>query len=765
MRILAVAPLVLVLLLPFLLGEQCTLESVEQDAGRGLVPESDVGARALEYLEFATAKPFSRSITNAIAHMTRERVDPGYTAPVGVLTAEMLEPTRQKLRTLEDTRDFDGMTLMALILGYEDHPMGTPAAWDSIREAMLSFKYWWLDPTPPVPDPDDPERDWDNSFYWTENHQIIYFALEYLAGQHFPDECFWIAGFERSVDCTGPGELTGQQHRDRVRARILRWLDERSRIGFVEFHSNVYYEKDAEALILRIEYADDPEIRTRAASMLDVLLIDLAVHTRQGVFGVTHGRSEMKDKFRGPAEDTYELAKLLFDQQGTLEYQSTGDRSLVLFAGAERYRLPQVIFRAAHDPGPFADRSRMSIPVPETLPVSDEGLVLPPGTPPGRSYEINEDNFEFWFGLGAWTAWQVVPITVVFADEYNLWSTDLLRPFLPLRDLLGYPVPNLFAGQLIAQGIAPLATFGLLEEANTYTYRTPDWVFSTAQDFRPGMNGAEYHAWQATFDSEALVFTQHAGMARQPPVEWIGRTEGEPGYWTGSASMPRGAQHENVGVYIYSPAYEDGGFIGFFDYELLTHAYFPQDRFDEVTQRGPWTFGRRGDGYVALYSFRDTQWESYTPEELAPLADASGLPVTRSFDLVAPGFADNVWIVELGRAADWSRFNAFVDAVAAATLTVAPRPSGIQDFEVFDVAYASPSQGLVTFGWEAPFVVNGETIALDNHPRMSNPWVHSDWGDRAMIIQDGGTGVVLDFEAGTRHVYGPLGAATSPLGD
>ena len=105
--------------------------------------------------------------------------------------------------------------------------------------------------------------------------------------------------------------------------------------------------------------------------------------------------------------------------------------------------------------------------------------------------------------------------------------------------------------------------------------------------------------------------------AVQPPSEWIGRDEGSPGYWTGTASMPRSAQHENVAIHLYSPGYADGGLLGFFDYEQTTHAYFPQDHFDEVVQAGGWTFGRKGKGYVALWSWAPTAWQDYPAEELA----------------------------------------------------------------------------------------------------------------------------------------------------
>jgi hypothetical protein len=329
-------------------------------------------------------------------------------------------------------------------------------------------------------------------------------------------------------------------------------------------------------------------------------------------------------------------------------------------------------------------------------------IVDDPPHPPGHSYEDTEANFTFWWGLGAQTVWSVVPLTVLNGDRYNLWNTTNLRAFKPLRDFLGEP-PNLLFGQAIAVGTWPATTSPLLAEANTYTWRTPDYLLSTVQDHRKGANGAQIQAWQATLDDDAKVFTTHAMNPVQPPSEWVGRDEGEPGYWTGTASMPRSAQHENVAIHLYSPLYKDGGILGFFDYERLTHAYFPQDHFDEVAQEGPWTFGRKGQGYVALYSWRRTTWQLYPPEELALPQNG---PLTRSFDLVAPGGPDNVWIVECGREADWRSFAAFRDAILGAGVAVTPRPTAF-NHDTFDVAYDSPSQGLLAFGWDAPFVVRG----------------------------------------------------------
>jgi hypothetical protein len=309
-----------------------------------------------------------------------------------------------------------------------------------------------------------------------------------------------------------------------------------------------------------------------------------------------------------------------------------------------------------------------------------------------------------------------------------MWNMSLLEPFQPLRALLGDP-PDIALGQGLALALWPMATLGLLEEVDTYTWRTKGYVLSSARDWRPGVNVAQVQAWQATFDGEAIVFTTHPMNPVQHPSEWIDRDEGEPGYWTGSASMPRSAQLRNVGIHVYSPAYADGGFLGLFDYEAETHAYVPQDHFDEVDQTGSWTFARHGRDYLALYSWRPTQWRDTPPAELAllPPSHHHG-PITRPFDLVAPGGADNVWIVECGSAGEWGSFEAFRSAILGAAVQVAARPGPVHRVSLFDVVYESPSLGVLRFGSEGAFTAHGEEIRLHGGPRMQNPWVHWERG-------------------------------------
>jgi hypothetical protein len=333
-----------------------------------------------------------------------------------------------------------------------------------------------------------------------------------------------------------------------------------------------------------------------------------------------------------------------------------------------------------------------------------------------------------------------------------LFETEFFAPFQPLFELVENLPDPVLGAQSLAQNFWQILSLGLLEEVNSYTYRSPEYILSTAQSYRPGANSAQVHAWQATFDPYAMVFTTHPMNPVQPPSEWVSATDGQPGYWTGSASLPRSAQHENVGIYLYEPDYIAGILQGAFAYQAFTHAYFPQDYFDEVEQQDGWTFGRAGNGYIALYSWRPTFWQSTDPAELALMPEVpGGGPMTQSFDLVADGGADNVWIVECGDAAQWDSFEAFRTAILDAPLTVTDRGGE----PGFDVSYTSPTQGAMTLGWEAPFTVAGQEISIEGYPRIDNPWVTAQRGDPLWLVQGAEAGVLLDWENVERTVFVP----------
>jgi len=694
------------------------------ESADGFVSAAYMTERSGDYLRYATEAFSPSDSLNLIAHLERERVDPTYTAPRAAVPANAFDASFVFMDTLQDTRDFRALYMLNLLLGYGGHEALPAALWQGIEDALARFKYWYTHPTP--------EGLRDDSYYWTENHQAIYWTIQYLMGQEFPD---------RPLSTDG---RPGSEHRAEARASLLRWFEHRARWGFFEWHSNVYYQKDLTPLLTLVEFADEEEIRTKAAAVLDVLLFDLALHTHRGAFGTTHGRSYKKDKMTSLHDDTWNGVKLLFDES-TYGYQSRGAPDAVLLSRARHYRMPEAILRVAKSKDTITDRERMSLPINEKGPVEAN-----PQAPFGLTF--TEADLDVWWGMSGLLLWQFVPTTVEVFNRYNLWDTALFAGFAADLEPLASNIP---LAQSLAASRSNQLAFSVLKEVNTYTHRTPDFMLSSALDYRKGAFASQVHAWQATIDANAVVFTTHPFRAPLQSTVWSDDEE-TGSYWTGEASMPRSAQHENVGVHIYVPQYPAASPapFTFFRYQNYTHAYFPQDHFDEVVQvpatpEGTWTIGKRGGGYVALYSYRPVEWITYDPAIYA----TNGM--VEPFDLRANGGPNNVWIVECGREQDWGSFAAFHAAIAAARVGVTPKGPLTAVNTQFDVEYESPSQGLVEFGWEGPFTVGGVPISQSDFLRFDNPFSQTQYNTQQATIVADGYAVELDLEAGTRRILAP----------
>jgi hypothetical protein len=695
--------------------------------------------RQLHWLSFATETPVSPgSIGNVIAHLERDARDSSFSVPAGAIPDDAWDGIIDKMWQLKDTSDFDALRFVDLLYGYRGHPAASEALWQKAEQALFDFKYWYTDPTPDREV--DGETVVDNMWYWTENHILIFKTSEYLTGQLYPNQVFTVTG------------LTGEQHRKRAEPFILDWLEERARFGFTEWHSNVYYNLDLRPLLILAEWVEDETIAKRAAMVLDLVLMDIALHTHRGTFGATHGRSYIKDKPSASKEDTFATAKMLFDDTA-LPYQSRGSATAAVFAHAKRYRIPEAIKRIAAWDEPMVDRERMNLPLEEVPPANPLTAPLPEA-PFGWDYR-DEQYLPFWWSMNAQSVWQLLPMTLDVGNRENLFEAQ----FSDFADLVQFiwnpldPEGSYRAAWGASIGLWPLINQSLLKEVNTYTYRTEHYMLSTAQDYRKGARGSQTHTWQATLSENAMVFTTHPGYlpvaAGQPiPPDWNWQKEDEPGpgYWTGEGAQPRSAQYENVGISIYSPQYV--GLPGF-RYRNETHAYFPVAHFDEVVRDGNWTFGRKDDAYVALYSWRPVAWRGGQPE----VFQNGGL----DFDLVATGGADNVWIVECGSLEEWpGGFAAFQAAVAASPVTVTPAAAA------YDVTYTSPSQGPVSLGWEAPMIVNGQPHALDGYKRFDNPFAQVDFDTTRYEVEADGYSLLLDFATDTREAAPPGGQVNLP---
>jgi hypothetical protein len=245
-------------------------------------------------------------------------------------------------------------------------------------------------------------------------------------------------------------------------------------------------------------------------------------------------------------------------------------------------------------------------------------------------------------------------------------------------------------------------TRNLREEVNIYTCRTPDYMLSTAQDWRKGFGGDQQHIWQATLGRDAVCFTTHPA-----------RNKGEsPTYWTGSGLLPRAAQVGNVAVIIYKLRKYPAPYVPM-DCPF-THAWVPRDKFDEVIEaEDGWLFARKGDGYLALRSARPCHWSEKPGED-------------QGREWIAPG-KNNVWVCEMGRRVEDGPFDVFVARIRQAKTR----------FGRLSVKYESPSQGLIEFGWNGSLRRNGEAVNLRDYPRYDSPWVKADFPSDTISFVDG----------------------------
>ena len=359
-----------------------------------------------------------------------------------------------------------------------------------------------------------------------------------------------------------------------------------------------------------------------------------------------------------------------------------------------------------------------------------------PVAPYGKDF-ADPENLMFWWGLGGLGLWQMARTGMQQATDHQLWDTELFDQ-IKLMAAINDNDPERVRAWL--HQFDAIVNFGFLGEANTYAYRHPNVSLASVLDHRFGEMRDQVHSWQAAIDEDAMVFTNHPVTAPEVTDDW--RDEPDPGYWTGEASMPRSAQHRRTAIHIYQPAWEestDATLWSVFAYRPFTHAFVPQDRFDDVRQVGNWTIASKAGGHIALWSWRTPTFRANDPG--VPSRDFE-LP----YDLVAEGGPDNVWIVEVGNDDDDGDIDAFIASVTANEPVVDRTADG------FDVEWTSPSSGTVEFSSTGSFVVAGTEQPIADHPRHESPWGTIEHEAMAYDLSDGANVWAVDFDDATRAV-------------
>lgn len=166
-----------------------------------------------------------------------------------------------------DCADFSMHALLRFYIKYASSPAVSDELREAMRQCILNFKYW----------EDEPGR--TMMFTRSENHEILFYSAEYIAGLLFPAEIFPNSG------------QNGLFHVLKGRMKAEQWMKEKGHYGFTEWHSNNYYDADILALLSIYDFGEAHSlIRQLAKQTLDLIALFTAANSANGIMATTHGR-------------------------------------------------------------------------------------------------------------------------------------------------------------------------------------------------------------------------------------------------------------------------------------------------------------------------------------------------------------------------------------------------------------------------------------------------------------------------------------------
>ncbi len=240
---------------------------------------------------------------------------------------------------------------------------------------------------------------------------------------------------------------------------------------------------------------------------------------------------------------------------------------------------------------------------------------------------------------------------------------------------------------------------------NKVTYKSPNGMLCSAQDYYSGQRGQQEHIWQATLGPTATVFVTHPACTSESDAR-------QPNYWAGNAALPRVAQWKDALMAVYELPQDD--WMGF------THAYFPVYAFDEYALQRSWAFARKGNGYLAITAARGLRLIK------------SGQYALR--ELRSHGH-HNIWVCQMGRAALDGDFSSFKKKILALDLEYADE----------SVRFRTLRGDVLSFGWRGPFLRNHQEQPLTDFEHYEHPFVASGYPSQQLEIQYGDSVLRLEF--------------------
>jgi len=600
---------------------------------------------------------------------------------------DSIESDFERLFDIEGMNDFTWASYVRLLYLDINKSLINENQKEKIIDGFGRSKFWFTEST-----------ETNTDIVYTENHQILCHTAEYLIGQLFPNDTFTYS------------KMTGKEHVAHAKNLLLKWLDWRGQFGFSEWNSNTYLNPDITSLVNLVDFAMDEEIVYKAAMVLDLIAFSFANNFYKNRFATSMGRCYDSSRAYSSRDSISEAAWIMLGIGKHNPCDNNG-RAGVALATTKYYAPPPILEEIAQNASKYFEHKER------------QGIYLDEGDKYDISYE--EEDMMLWWGMSAPMAPETIEESFMMLEKYNIEPMTLLGPQI-LVDYI--KLLSFLKGQSLSETSKELKliTKGVcLEAANVYTYRTPDYQLSGAQDHMKGMDGMQEHIWQASLDDTAYVFTNSPGGVTKNFDQLF------MGGW-----KPRGTFFKNVGIIQYdrtTSRLEAELLIAlinlFTNNRAINHAYFPREAFDEVQQKDGWTFGKKDNSYIALYSYEPAFWAS-------------------EYELRVNGFK-NAWIVELGSKEESGSFEDFVSEIKSASLEIESLKLG------YDISYKSPSQGKIAVAWEGPMKVKGEEVDLGDYPRFDNPYCSQEFGTKKTVIEFEAQLLELNFNNASR-VYQDL---------
>ncbi len=641
------------------------------------------------------------------------------------LISENLEGAIERIDIREDCADFTACGLIRFYIENEHRLADENKA--EIKKCLTGFKYWM----------DQYDGRADSMCHWSENHQILFATTEYLAGCEWPDATF------------ADGK-SGEEHVSMAKERIEAWMSQRYYYGFNEYYSNNYYPEDIAPMANFIQFAraEDSGMVSHMTMIMDIIWIDIATQSykytdesgkTQYAFVSASGRMYMDNK---SSDDTGNRLRPYIDLVlgNGEDYKTNSNRFFVCFRrmyearvnGEPLYELPEVIKEIFND-----SASKQIV-------KSSNGITIT---------ELKEDGFigqdvdqiMMQMGMEAFSNKEVIDNSITYLRRNKLFKNEFLNDF-KLVNIWPLTLTKTLGG---LSGLLDPSTNGkAIQRANVYTYQTPYYSMSTAQEHFAGDYADQHQINVSTLASDLSVYTA------QPKRN---STRGQ--YWEGYGRLPYSVQDENVNISIYTIPDKKG----MLEPHIVeyTHAYFPVGLFDEVNtdhlDQG-YIFGCKGNTYIMLHALADGEGKlvfkndmpgvsaEQIESDLDKIKDSVRKLIEASedqrYDLIFEGGDTHAWITELGCVADNGSFESFI--------------ADMLDNEYsFDGATVTYTTGNKSFDvkYDEHFKINGETVDT-NYERYENDYVVNGVVERKaeeIELSFNGKTLLLNYKEGIRE--------------